>query len=238
MKITKGIIDYTVTDGYEWFWNQFANGSWEPDTFKVFDTFLDADRNFLDVGAWIGPTALYASRKANRVYAFEPDPVAYTELTENIRLNMAANVITYPVAVSSDWKNIGFGTKVNFGDSMSSELWGQGNYNTVPALPLSSLVIGVNPNLIKIDIEGGEKFLFQDKHLASLLKQFKPTIHLSLHTPWFKTIIELESYKKSIIDGLEMYPYFYNEKLESVELGDMFNPYGFNSIVASFIKLK
>ncbi len=45
-------------------------------------------------------------------------------------------------------------------------------------------------------------------------------------------------FKKPIIEGLSMYPYFYDENLKPIKLEDAFNPNAFNSIVASFTEIK
>jgi hypothetical protein len=71
---------------FQYFWEKlYAN--WEESTFTIFDRFLNTNSSYLDVGAWIGPTILYGAQKAEHVYAIEPDPVAYQELTRNLQLN-------------------------------------------------------------------------------------------------------------------------------------------------------
>lgn len=236
MKVNKNGREYEVTDGYEWFWNAFANGTWELNTFKIFDKFLDPERNFVDIGAWIGPTVLYASQKAKKVFAFEPDQVAFRNLYQNIHLNCANNVVAYPLAVSNEWKNLHFGAKTVLGDSMSSELWAGQGYADVPAISLES-VLNLNPNFIKIDIEGGEKFLFDSPSLKYALLEVKPTIHLSLHTPWF--LDDVAGFAHAIRSGLSVFPFFYNENLERIDIeSPIFDPTAFTSIVATFTELK
>lgn len=235
MHVARGKEEYTVGAGHDWFWHQFADGSWEPSTFRIFDKFLEPDKTFLDIGAWIGPTTLYAAKRAKQVFAFEPDPVAYKSLVVNLELNDVKNVVPYPVAVANQWKGIPFGPKTGFGDSMSSELWGKASTPVdrgfqVPAVPLEGLVIDLMPNFIKIDIEGGEKTIFDNSAVA--LEQCRPTIHLSLHTPWH--LKDLDGFKHRIMEGLEMYPFIYDENLKLIALDDAFNPDAFNSIVATF----
>ncbi len=237
MQVSKDGVGYIVSEGFGWFWKIFADGSWEPSTFTIFDKFLDKEKNFVDIGAWIGPTVLYASPKAKNVFAFEPDRVASFALMQNIKLNRTENVVIYPVAVSNSWKNINFGPRNGYGDSMSSELWGD-HGDKMPAVSLSSIILDTQPNFIKIDIEGGEKFIFEGSKLV--LEECKPTIYLSLHTPWFKDAVP--EYMGAVMRGLNVYPYFYNEKLERIEnfsevYKTIFNPEAFTSIVASFIEL-
>jgi FkbM family methyltransferase len=224
---------FSVAPGHEWFWPGFENGTWEPSTFKIFDRFLSKDHTFLDIGAWIGPTTLYAASRAHTVLSFEPDTVAYQSLVENVRLNNLQNVVTYPVAVSNDFKAIKFGAKTGFGDSMSSEIWGGPGEKTVPAISFKSLVTQTYPNFIKIDIEGGESTLLRG--MRAVFDAWAPTLHLSLHTPWFKN--DLPGFVEPIIRELNLYPYFYDEDLNPIELASAFDPNKFNAIVATCVKL-
>lgn len=232
MHVVRGTEEYTVAEGHEWFWNQFADGSWEPETFRIFDRFLDKEKVFIDIGAWIGPTTLYAASRAKQVMAFEPDPVAWRSLATNLEFNRAKNVIPFPVAVSNEWKGIDFGAKTGLGDSMSSEIWGHEGGMQVPAVAFSSLIADVKPGFVKIDIEGGEKFLFEGKPFDGFVPD---AIHLSLHTPWFAD--DLEAFKKPIMEALSVYPYIYDQNLNPIMIENAFDVNAFNSIVATFVKL-
>ncbi len=223
-----------VAPGHDWFWPTFADGSWEPTTFKIFDRFLDKEKTFVDIGAWIGPMTLYAAPNAKKVFSFEPDPVAYESLIQNIALSGDKNIVPYPVAVSDKWQGLKFGVKSRPGDSMSSTLWANDRSPQVPSVSLEAVVLDLQPGFMKIDIEGGEKALFEGSS-GIALDEVRPTIHLSLHTPWFAD--RIEEFRKSIIEGLRMYPYFYDENLQPIDLKDAFNPNAFNSVVASFTKL-
>lgn len=234
MQIERKDEKYEVVDGYDWFWKIFSDGSWEPGTFKVFDKFLDKKKTFVDIGAWIGPMSMYASSRAKKVFAFEPDPTAFINFIQNLDLNKIDNVVPYPVAVSHSWDGIPFGAKEKFGDSMSSQIWGKPDQK-VPAIPFIAVVADLTPNFIKIDIEGGEKFIFSDPENRTFLENFQPTIHLSLHTPWFKD--DLDSYKKAVTEGIGMYPYFYDQELKPIKLADVFDVDAFNSVVATYKKL-
>lgn len=229
MVIKRGDERLYVVPGHDWFWKIFEDGSWEPETFKIFDRFLTPESVMLDIGAWIGPTSMYAASRARQVFAFEPDPVAYKSLVQNLDFNAMDNVIPYPVAVSNKWGGIPFGAKTGFGDSMSSEIWAKDD-SKVPAVALRSLLVELRPDFIKVDIEGGEEKLFKFSHAA--LAEVKPTIHLSLHTPSF--LDDLEGFRNSVMANLDMYPFFYDENLNQIELANAFNPNAFNSIVASF----
>ena len=76
---------------YFFFWK---NKSWERNTHKIFDKFLDSNHSYIDIGAWIGPTVLYGAQIAKKVYAIEPDPIAFKELEKNgILSKLIGNVV-------------------------------------------------------------------------------------------------------------------------------------------------
>lgn len=226
MEVVRNGEVFQVATGHEWFWPGFADGSWEPSTFAAFDKILKPDSVMLDVGAWIGPTALYAARRCKQVFAFEPDPIAFMRLIQNLDLNKTENVIPYPVAVSNDWKGIPFGPKTGYGDSMSSEIWAKDDVK-VAAVSFKALVNDIWPSFVKIDIEGGEKFLFEGNPFAD----HRPTLHLSLHTPSF--LDDVKGFKEAVMKGLEPYDFFYDENLKPIELEEAFNPRAFNAVIAS-----
>lgn len=79
---------FKVSDSpYPQFWDKFEQGKWEPATLHAIGTILGPGWQFLDVGAWIGPTALLGAAKGARTWAFEPDPVAFERLSTNRELN-------------------------------------------------------------------------------------------------------------------------------------------------------
>jgi FkbM family methyltransferase len=55
---------------------------------------------FVDVGAYIGFYTVYACRRARRVLAVEPNPMALAYLKANVTLNNCHNTIVVPKTVS------------------------------------------------------------------------------------------------------------------------------------------
>lgn len=168
------------------FWRKASEGRWEPETFTVLDQHLSPDQDYLDIGAWIGPTVLYAARRARHVWCFEPDPVAYRHLVWNLELNDIRNVSAFSVALSD-----GFGvTRMasahgEAGDSTSSLLH-DGNHGT-DALTIgwdqfAAAVDLSNVSLVKMDIEGAEFGVLPS--LIPWLKSARPALFLSTHTPY------------------------------------------------------
>jgi trigger factor len=66
------------------FWDDVMAGWWEPETYDLLDRFLSPEESYLDLGAWIGATVLYAAGTARRVYAVDADPVALEEFNANV----------------------------------------------------------------------------------------------------------------------------------------------------------
>ncbi|CUH63711.1 methyltransferase, FkbM family [Thalassovita gelatinovora] len=170
------------------FWRAASNGTWEPGTFDVLASACESDRDVLDIGAWIGPTALFCSRRAHHVYAFEPDPVAFRYLNWNVDLNGIGNISPLPVALS-DRDGIArmgsFGD--NRGDSQTSLLNPEDKTTGIDAVTMSWDTLGRQIDLerirfVKIDIEGGEFNLLP--LMAEFLERHRPALFLSCHAPY------------------------------------------------------
>src|SRR6185312_5200579 len=70
------------------YWQGVVNGEWEPATFRIFERFIDPERCFIDMGAYVGVTLLYGCQIARRAIGIEPDPIAFAELQRNVRENL------------------------------------------------------------------------------------------------------------------------------------------------------
>jgi hypothetical protein len=68
-------------------WNVVSRGEWRPETFELIDLLVDRSHSYLEVGDGPGPTTLYATRVAGKVYALEPDRARCEELRRNVHLN-------------------------------------------------------------------------------------------------------------------------------------------------------
>lgn len=174
------------------FWESVENGSWESDTFKILDYFLSANCYYLDIGSWIGPTALYAAQLAKHTYAFEPDPIAYQELEVNIRANKnaewASRLTIYNKAIAPSNGTIKLGSRGDGGDSLSSVLFLDENVNwKVEAVTLEQFVeskkLQDEKLFIKMDIEGGEYEVIP--RLKAAFYQYNIVLLLSIHPHLF-----------------------------------------------------
>ncbi|MDU9003614.1 FkbM family methyltransferase [Sedimentitalea todarodis] len=181
------------------FWRKATAGKWEPDTFAVLDRFLDAEHDYLDIGAWIGPTVLYGARKARHVWCFEPDPEAFRALAWNIALNDISNVSAFAAAISQD---VGIARVASFGgekgDSMTSLLNPEGaggsDVLTIGWAQFAGPVDLSGVSLVKMDIEGAEFDVLPA--LIPWLKEQRPALYLSTHAPFLPPDERMERMSK------------------------------------------
>jgi FkbM family methyltransferase len=163
---------------------------WESCTFRVFDRFITPDCRYVDIGAWIGPTLLYAAQRAQAAYGFEPDPIAFAELSQNLDANAGAGwhgrVRIFQQAVAHQAGVIRLGSRGAGGDSMTSALLaGESTGWEVETISLPDFFaaegLQAGKVFVKMDIEGGEYHLLP--HLRDQLSQPELVLHLSIH-PW------------------------------------------------------
>lgn len=230
MKIQKDNVTFEVTGEPAWFWDKMSKGEWEPETFQILNKFLTPDSIVFDIGAWVGPISLYASRIAKEVFAFEPDPVASRTLETNIELNHIENIKVYPVAVSNKDGHIDIGARTEFGDSMTSELWSK-NMIRVPSFLFSRIGQEHSPTFIKMDIEGGEYYALPPA--KEYLLNYRPTLYLSLHTTWFEGDRKTD-YLNAICNVLTIYPYLYDAYGQKITVEQIKKSDGFTSVVGTF----
>lgn len=170
-------VDDNDLSGDWGFWHRFADGTWEPEILDRMPELLADGGTFLDIGAWIGPHSLWASRLTDEVISLEPDPTAYKILTRNTV--HADNVTTIPAAVAS---YNGTTTITTAGDSMGRT--GTGTHE-VDCFTLADLCYWlVDVSLVKIDIEGAEADVFP--HGREALRSLDCPVFLSIHA-WCKS---------------------------------------------------
>lgn len=214
--ITKNSIEFNVIDNYQvddfcpngFFHDNVCNGNWENDTFNIITDFADKSGIFLDIGSWIGPFTLYASKLYQHVYSFEPDKEAFTMLQQNVILNPNHNITLIPEALSDKTGKSLFGGNGKLGNSESTLLvrdinktedyFSQANkpgqrgnveYRKQDIIEIDTLTIEdackkyhiniFNIKLIKIDIEGGEYILIPK--MIHFLTYSKPNLYISIH---------------------------------------------------------
>lgn len=173
-----------VSPRYEKFWKLFGEKRWEPTTFEVFDRCLTPKSHYVDVGAWIGPTLLYAAHIARRCTAFEPDPVAYCALEKNLSHNpgLAERCSVHHAALAENDGLIPMIAPDGAGKSETSCLLpnGQGSFEA-KAFDAARLFRErlADADFIKMDIEGGEYDVIPA--MSEFIRDRRPQVLLSLH---------------------------------------------------------
>jgi FkbM family methyltransferase len=152
-----------VTDDKPTFWDKAEAGAWESETLAAIAGLCRPGVAFLDIGAWVGPTVLYAAACGATVTAVEADPRALELLRGNVEANpgLSARITILPGAASSRPGSIRIAAPRKPGDSMTSVLVTDSPHVfEVPALLPADLLAAVTPDrsglVVKIDIEGAE----------------------------------------------------------------------------------
>jgi FkbM family methyltransferase len=225
MKISRHGKTFFVTGNVDYF-IYWKNKFWEVYTHKVFDRFLDPNHSYIDIGAFIGPTVLYGAFIAKKVYAIEPDPVAFSELEKNVSLNPALKekIELHQKCINVRSEKVKFGSISDGGDSMSSLLFADSKTSwVVDGITFDDFIKNNNItdcNFIKMDIEGGEAFVLPT--MENYLKIHKPVLYLSIHPCFFEN--PREDIKK-VIDVLEVYKNVYR-KDKKIELNELLSKKG------------
>lgn len=113
-----------------------------------------------EVGANQGIYTLFMSRLAapGKIFAYEPEPVVYGQLTENVRINAVTNVICQQLAIANENKtSILRPGSLNSGDNrIVVDTAGRTEDIFVNATTLDYLFPNERIDLIKIDVQGLE----------------------------------------------------------------------------------
>lgn len=211
---------------WDLFWGLVSSNEWEPETFRVLKAVLKGHNNcsFVDFGAWIGPTALFASKFCPNVYAIEPDPLAFSALVANVNLNKEARerIKVYFGVITTEPGPV---TMVGNGDSTSHIMSGKvANFGkgkptwTVMGRTLPQFIFDEhiqNLRLIKIDTEGAEIFLIPSLKSWLMILNKKPAIWLSIHQFFWINVSEAD--RRALWEVISLFRFVINEKLQLID---------------------
>jgi len=160
---------------------RFLKGAYhEAETSALLNLIKPGDVVF-DIGAHVGYYSLAAAQAVGgggKVFAFEPLPVNLKALHTHIKANGVDNVIVMPYAVSSETAISRFHSPGGTGRGRLSDNGGI----TVNAIFLDDLFLAGEippPNVVKMDIEGGE--LSALTGAAKVIEACSPRIFLATH---------------------------------------------------------
>jgi FkbM family methyltransferase len=145
---------------------------------------LNNDDIFVDVGSNIGLFSLIASKYVGangKVICFEPDPVSFRRLAENISMNNFDNLDIRNMGLSNEQGELEFHIYNNGHDAWNSfardEELNSDNSITVSVSSLDHELENIDKNrikVIKIDVEGWEKFVLIGGQ--NFFKEFDPVV--------------------------------------------------------------
>ena len=206
----------TFTVFNHWFWSEFVNG-WEPQTWNFYHFFSVEGRPVIDIGSWIGPTALIAVvNGASKVILVEANPVTLNELniTKMLDAELDEKWQVIEGCVSDRDGIIEFGPETGELRSTSASS-DRGSGSKVPSLRYNKIMKSAKePSIIKIDIEGTEIKILED------IINYSPdrsAIWLSWHPPlWEKVNLNYHILKELLQNHFVL-----NSALEPIEISTL-----------------
>lgn len=197
-------------------WSRYYEAEYEPETFAFFRENVKKGDIVLDIGGHIGLFTVVTARlvgSEGKVYSFEPTPFTRGVLKEVVELNGVSEVVEVRSEAVSSKK----GETVFFdtGDTISNANSLVKTERSKTEIPVTLISIdefvqqkGINPNCLKIDVEGVELDVLRGARETFL--EHRPAVRLGLHPPFItqngQTLDEiwaiLEEYRMQVIfDG-------------------------------------
>lgn len=140
------------------------------------------DKVVVDVGAFVGDSSIYFALKgAKKIYAIEPNPEAFREMLENIKLNnLNDRIVPINAAIGSKAGTIRV-ANINIEETTVTyyDLNSMGSIE-VPMMTLSQLFeqYGIEPDILKMDCEGCEyDVILNDYEHVKLFKEIIVEYH-------------------------------------------------------------
>lgn len=138
--------------------------------------------NFIDCGSYIGDTIkdlTYLNKNINYVVAFEPDSKNLEKLNQELddlkKKNKDTKFIIFPCGVYSSIKLLSF----SCGGISSSSHIADNAENLVSVVSLDATIKNMEPNYIKMDIEGAEKEAILGA--KETIRKYKPNLAVCLY---------------------------------------------------------
>lgn len=207
------------------FWTGDFPSVFEPCTMKWIRDEADPSKSFLDIGAWVGPTTIWAAQFYRSVHAYEPDPVAFKYLEANCNFNVPNNMTPNNLAITSDGKPVNLLSQGNLGNSMTSLVSGSTTGHQIESYSLQLALSLGDFGAMKIDIEGGEILLIDE--MVRLLSPNPIPLIFSFHDQFYPNG---DADAEKIKEGLgKIYSQFFLSDGSQVEWYNL--PKGFSTIL-------
>lgn len=159
----------------------------EPEPFVYYATFVANEYGqlslgqgdvVLDAGANIGDFTIKASKKVGNtglVVAVEPNPENVKILKKNVEVNFLNNVVIIPFALSNkeSWKYL---SKNEVGGSITDQI-SEIKVKTVTIMSILKQLNLDHFDVIKMDIEGAEEFVFEELGFLTGVREIAIELH-------------------------------------------------------------
>lgn len=195
-----------------WFWPQFVDG-WEEETCRFYREHVDPKRPVLDLGSWIGPTALFAAAfGAQKIVAVEANPrtVEHLLATKTANPNVLGGLAVHNGVIHKNSDLVTFGN-MDGSESTSSASSTRGSGFSVQGTTIASIIERYSLKdvaVIKIDIEGSE---LDVRNQITKLSKLNAALLVSLHPPFWSSqpleksagqiVRALRPFKVTSVDG-------------------------------------
>lgn len=121
--VSKGSVIHKMAKTETPWINEFITSKfpddWEDDTFAAFEKVKDPNGIAIDLGAWIGTTAIWLSNNFFYVVAIDADSESIKYLEKNLKASGCENVEICNKAISADGKPVIFGPRKSHGDALN-----------------------------------------------------------------------------------------------------------------------
>jgi len=179
------------------FWKNIYN-QWENERFEIFDKYLSKDKVFIDIGGWIGTTAMYGARNSKHVYSIDADKYSVNDMMINLTNNCKNNFTLINKAIFNvDNIKIKFGKNIFLENSKMNDSTSQiysddtitNEYYLAETITIENIIEKYQINvyeisLIKVDIEGGEENILNE--LFDIHVKYSVPLYISFHYSWWK----------------------------------------------------
>ncbi|MFT4097666.1 MAG: FkbM family methyltransferase [Rhodoblastus sp.] len=124
--------------------------------------------NVLELGTAIGYVTVIAARAASqgRVVSYEANPKLVSVASNNCRINGVNAEVRHALVESGPERDVSFCVHADF--VSSSAFHSDGETITVRSRKFRDILAEVRPNVLIVDIEGGEETLFDDADLSDV----------------------------------------------------------------------
>lgn len=164
----------------DWHWIKGDSGSfdgpmknWVDSHSKKYFKYLKSYNTIVTAGTNCGMYARFYSKLFKHVYAFEPEPLAFHCMVNNVQSD---NVIKLNAAVGHGHCIVGISRAKPGGDAMNvgmNQITNPTEQFKIPMLTIDSLGLDAC-DLIQLDVEGFEKFAI--KGAEQIINKFKPVV--------------------------------------------------------------